>query len=158
MPKLENLDNLFDVNNYQSILNRIDQIVPDRNPNWGKMNAAQMMAHCIRTFEMATGQKKLGRSFLGKLIGRFIKKKYVSNEPFGKNSPTHPYFLIRDLRNFEAEKTNLKNIMKQFHEGGAEKCTTLPHSFFGFLTPDEWALAMYKHMDHHLRQFEDPKN
>ncbi|MBK8485790.1 MAG: DUF1569 domain-containing protein [Saprospiraceae bacterium] len=29
---------------------------------------------------------------------------------------------------------------------------------FGFLTPEEWALAMYKHMDHHLRQFEDPKN
>ncbi|MBK9723117.1 MAG: hypothetical protein IPO78_16130 [Saprospiraceae bacterium] len=48
------------------------------------MNAAQMMAHCTRTFEMATGQKKLGRSFLGKLIGRFIKKKYVSNEPFEK--------------------------------------------------------------------------
>ncbi|MFZ1424296.1 MAG: hypothetical protein WAS55_10785 [Saprospiraceae bacterium] len=49
------MDNLFDVNNYQSILNRIDQILPDRNPNWGKMNAAQMMAHCTRTFEMATG-------------------------------------------------------------------------------------------------------
>ena len=28
-----------------------------------------------------------------------------------------------------------------------------PHSFFGRLTPEEWAVLMYKHVDHHLRQF-----
>jgi Protein of unknown function (DUF1569) len=32
-------------------------------------------------------------------------------------------------------------------------CTTHPHSFFGRMTADEWAILMYKHLDHHLRQF-----
>jgi hypothetical protein len=27
------------------------------------------------------------------------------------------------------------------------------HSLFGWLTPEEWAVLMYKHMDHHLQQF-----
>jgi len=33
--------------------------------------------------------------------------------------------------------------------GRAEGCTTNPHSFFGRLTPEEWAELMYKHLDHH---------
>jgi len=32
-------------------------------------------------------------------------------------------------------------------------CVAHPHSFFGRMTPDEWAVLMYKHVDHHLRQF-----
>jgi hypothetical protein len=44
-------------------------------------------------------------------------------------------------------------LIKQFFEGGPTKCTTNPHSFFGQLTPEEWAIAQWKHFDHHLRQF-----
>ena len=28
-----------------------------------------------------------------------------------------------------------------------------PHPFFGPLKPQQWAILMYKHLDHHLRQF-----
>ena len=28
-----------------------------------------------------------------------------------------------------------------------------PHAFFGKLSGDEWGQLMYKHIDHHLRQF-----
>ena len=28
-----------------------------------------------------------------------------------------------------------------------------PHSAIGYLTPEEWSFWMYKHIDHHLRQF-----
>jgi Protein of unknown function (DUF1569) len=41
----------------------------------------------------------------------------------------------------------------RFAKGGAEGCTKHPHNFFGKLTPLEWATGMYKHLDHHLRQF-----
>jgi len=36
---------------------------------------------------------------------------------------------------------------------GPAGCTKHPHSFFGKLTPEEWAILSYKHLDHHLRQF-----
>ena len=38
-------------------------------------------------------------------------------------------------------------------QGGPGVCTNHPHSFFGRLVPEEWAVLMYKHLDHHLRQF-----
>ena len=44
-------------------------------------------------------------------------------------------------------------LIDRFAAAGPKGCTTHPHSFFGPLTPDEWAILMYKHLDHHLRQF-----
>ena len=41
----------------------------------------------------------------------------------------------------------------RFVNGGPRVCTTHPHPFFGRLTPAEWAIQQYKHLDHHLRQF-----
>jgi transposase InsO family protein len=40
-----------------------------------------------------------------------------------------------------------------FADAGPKGCTAHPHSLFGRLTPEEWATLMYKHVDHHLRQF-----
>jgi hypothetical protein len=44
-------------------------------------------------------------------------------------------------------------LIDRFAAAGPQGCTTHPHAFFGSLTPDEWAILMYKHLDHHLRQF-----
>jgi transposase InsO family protein len=44
-------------------------------------------------------------------------------------------------------------VIDRFVAAGPKSCTTHPHSFFGPLTPEEWAILMYKHLDHHLRQF-----
>ena len=47
----------------------------------------------------------------------------------------------------------LLKYIEKFQAGGEEKCTTYPHPFFGKVTPREWSIGMYKHLDHHLRQF-----
>ena len=60
---------------------------------------------------------------------------------------------MADPREFAREKERLKQSVQEFHRGGEAKCTTLPHPFFGEITPAEWAMGMYKHLDHHLRQF-----
>jgi LPS sulfotransferase NodH len=44
-------------------------------------------------------------------------------------------------------------MIDRFVAAGPKGCTTHPHSFFGRLTAEEWAILMYKHLDHHLRQF-----
>jgi hypothetical protein len=53
----------------------------------------------------------------------------------------------------EAERSRLRGLIDRFAAAGPSGCTTHPHTFFGPLTPDEWAELMYKHVDHHLRQF-----
>jgi hypothetical protein len=70
-----------------------------------------------------------------------------------RNSPTIEGLIVKDKRNLEIERKRLFELVSRFVAAGSNGCTAHPHSFFGRLTPDEWAILMYKHLDHHLRQF-----
>ena len=61
--------------------------------------------------------------------------------------------MVEDERDLGIEQKRLCGLIDRFVAAGPEGCTTHPHSFFGRLTPQEWAILMYKHVDHHLRQF-----
>jgi hypothetical protein len=147
------MNNLYNQKASTEILNRIDDLKPETQRLWGKMNVSQMLAHCTAALEMAAGKTAPPRIFIGKILGPLFKSHYLSDKPMGKNGPTDKSFIVADERDFEAEKLKLKKTVIEFSKGGAEKCTTHPHSFFGKLTPDEWSISMYKHLDHHLRQF-----
>jgi Protein of unknown function (DUF1569) len=135
------------------LLNRIDQLSADSKALWGKMNVTQMMAHTAAGMDMASGRLNIDRVFMGKLIGGFLKSFYTNDKPFNKNTPTAAELVRADSSDFEKEKENLKTLMKAFSEGGIEKCTTHPHPFFGKLKAEDWGIGIYKHTDHHLRQF-----
>lgn len=147
------MKSLFDVDAYNEIDRRIDQLRPDSERRWGKMNVAQMLAHCVVPLEMASGRYKPKRQLLGRLIGWMAIKNYLSDAPFKQGLPTASNFIVSDAREFNVEKSKLKTLLKQFHEGGEANATTHPHSFFGKLTQKQWGETQYKHLDHHLRQF-----
>lgn len=67
--------------------------------------------------------------------------------------PTMKTLIRNDERQFAEEQQSLIGWIDRFSAGGPERCTTHPHSFFGPMTPVEWAIMGYKHLDHHLRQF-----
>jgi len=92
--------------------------------------------------------------FLASLLGRLIKNKVLADDaPFRRNSPTAPGLLVPGQPDLDTERTRLLALIDRFTTSGPRGCTKNPHSFFGLLTPDEWAILMYKHLDHHLRQF-----
>lgn len=43
--------------------------------------------------------------------------------------------------------------LNKFHKNGPETCISHPHPFFGKLTSEQWGKGIYKHLDHHLKQF-----
>ena len=91
---------------------------------------------------------------IGRLIGRLIKAKaFQESEPMRRNSPTIPGFVVSDDRDLAVECEKLNRSVDRFAAAGPAGCTTHPHSFFGRLTPEEWSMWMYKHIDHHLKQF-----
>lgn len=90
--------------------------------------------------------------FLGRLIGGMVKRKASGNDkPMRRNSATT--IAVEDQREFEAEREGLHALIDKLVAAGSDGCTAHPHSFFGRLTPDEWAELRYKDLDHHLRQF-----
>ena len=132
---------------------RLASLRDDTPRLWGKMNPAQMLAHCSATMETAIGDKVFPRMFIGRVLGPFVRKEFSNDNPLSKNGPTAPSFVIKDERDFEKERQRLVRLIERFFRAGPGGCTREPHCFFGKLTPEEWAKGMYKHIDHHLKQF-----
>lgn len=147
------MQSLFSSEAAEGIVDRIGQLAPDSQAQWGKMNVVQMLAHCSSSMEVVRDQKHLKRLFMGYVLGGLFKKQFYNDQPFRHNSPTHPYFVHENVGEFHSEKDRLINHIRAFQTGGPDKCTRQQHAFFGRLTPEQWAIGMYKHADHHLRQF-----
>jgi hypothetical protein len=148
------MKNLFEPVRVEEVKQRMAQLKPESKPLWGKMNAPQAVAHCSAGMEMALGDRLLPRKLVGGLIGRMVKPMvFRDDEPMRRNSPTAKGLLVQDDRDLGTERERLCGLIDRFATAGPQGCTTHPHSFFGRLTPDEWAILMYKHLDHHLRQF-----
>lgn len=147
------MKNLFQPEAVDEVISRIDKLSPTAERHWGKMDAAQMLAHCSAALDLASGRLIRPRIFIGRLIGRFVRPIYSNEKPFSKNNPTDPKLVVSDPRDFRREQEQLKARIRQFHQGGETQCSVHPHPFFGALTPHEWSTGMYKHLDHHLRQF-----
>lgn len=147
------MKNIFQPQTLEEIKQRLNLVQPTSPRQWGKMDAAQMLAHCTAALEVAAGHKFPPRMFIGRILGPFIKSVFLNDKPLKKNTPTDKSFLVIDQRNFVKEKERLMDLVTQFSVGGEANCTKHPHSFFGKLTPAEWGIGMYKHLDHHLRQF-----
>ncbi len=134
------MKNLFESAAVNEITDRMEHLRPDSERQWGKMNVAQMLAHCSAAIGMAEGKVSPPRILLG-------------SEPMRRNSMTEKSVLVTDERDFAVERQRLRESIDRFASGGPGICTKHPHFFFGPLTPVEWAVLMYQHLDHHLRQF-----
>jgi uncharacterized protein YqcC (DUF446 family) len=145
---------IMDKNTYASMLARIDKLDPQSQALWGKMDVAQMLAHCQQPIRVATGELKLKRSFMGILFGRMFKKKFLAQKSaFPKNTPTDPAFKMVNPMDFEKEKQGLLSLLDKLVKGGYDGITKEDHPFFGPMTPTEWGELTSIHLDHHLRQF-----
>jgi Protein of unknown function (DUF1569) len=148
------MKNLFEAARVEEVKERMAQLRPDSERLWGKMNAPQALAHCSVAVEWAVGDRIPPRMFLGRIMGRIVKPMVLGNdEPMRRNSPTAKDLVVQDERDLGTERERLRGLIDRFAACGPKGCTTHPHSFFGKLTPEEWATLMYKHLDHHLRQF-----
>ena len=144
---------LFNASDNKEIIDRIYSLTAVTKAEWGKMDVAQMLAHAGVPLRTAFGELKLRRSLMGVLFGGIAKRMIISGEPFKKNSPTAREFVVTGKRNFEEEKKSLIALVHRFSDLGPTALTKEPHPFFGKMNSNEWDLLMWKHLDHHLRQF-----
>jgi Protein of unknown function (DUF1569) len=148
------MKNLYEAPRVEEVKQRLSQLRGDSVRLWGKMNPAQAMAHCAVAMEWAVGDTIPPRMFVGRILGRIVKPLVLKDDqPMKKNSPTAKNLVVQDERDFGKERARLCGLIDRFAAAGPHGCTKHPHTFFGPLTPEEWAQLTYKHLDHHLRQF-----
>jgi hypothetical protein len=148
------LPNIFTKAISDDIIRRINNLTPDRAPSWGKMDVAQMLAHCNVTYELVYDNKHPRPGFLMRFILKsFIKNTVTSETPYKRNSQTAPVFLIKGSRDFEAEKARLIGYIQKTQQLGEAHFENKESHSFGPLNKTEWNNMFYKHLDHHLSQF-----
>jgi len=147
------MKSLFDPSVNKEMINRIQKLDAQKSPVWGKMTVAQMVTHAQKPFKVAFEELRLKRGLPGILFGGIARRQITKPKPFQKNLPTDKNFVIKNHPDFEAEKDNLIHYVEKFSKVGPKGITQKPHPFFGKMTTSEWDALMYKHLDHHLRQF-----
>ncbi len=142
--------NLFEKDGAAKFIDRISQLNSDTKGKWGKMDVAQMFAHCSLAFEDDSPMPNIFFRFMLRL---FLKSTVVGDKAYQKNIAASSVFTINDERNFEVEKQRLIQLIEKTHGKGAQCFENRRHPVFGKLSVAEWDICFSKHLDHHLRQF-----
>jgi uncharacterized damage-inducible protein DinB len=133
------------------LINRINKLDENSQPQWGEMNIYQMLKHCRLCEELYLDKISKKRVFMGRLFGRSALKNILSEDKdFPKNAPTSVLFKVKESSgDISAEKHNWIALIEQYDNYSNE----FVHWFFGKMTREQVGQFVYKHDDHHLRQF-----
>ena len=137
---------------------RINRLRADTKPLWGKMNAAQMLAHVAKPYEMVCDPDyarthKRPPAVMRFLLKTFLKPIVVGEKPYAKNSRTAPEFIVADERDIEVERRRLIAYINQVQAWGTSHFDGKDNHSFGVMTAQEWNNLFAKHLEHHLTQF-----
>lgn len=148
------LPSVFEKSTVDTILNRLDKISSDTQPQWGTMNSAQMLAHINVGYDLTYGKLNPKNSAFKKfMLKLFVKKIVTSEKPYVKNGRTAPEFVIANQRDFNNEKSVLIEYINRTLGKGKSYFEGKESVSFGKLSSDEWNNQFYKHLDHHFQQF-----
>lgn len=143
---------IFDKQTRDNLINRVDSLNDNSTIQWGKMNVYQMLKHCILCEEMYLGKTLYKRTFIGFLLGRIALNQLMKyDKPKKRNSPTKQEFIItEETGDFLEDKTKWISLINEYEDYSNRNFV---HWFFGKMTSEQVGISVYKHIDHHLRQF-----
>ena len=151
------MKNILNEKDYLEIKRRIHELSETNTRLWGEMEIQEMLVHCTRQLKLAVGEissNKQGSLFLRSKLGKWL---LFSNMAWPKGADTPAEMNKKkasfSLTDFETEKNELLNYLEKVRKLKSLKA----HPFFGELNRKEWMRLIYKHIDHHLKQFGNQK-
>jgi hypothetical protein len=142
---------MFDETLRNDILRRVDRVGPASQRQWGKMNAEEMLGHLVASAKMAVGELHCESK---KLPIRYppLRQLIVYWLPWPKSSPTAPELMVSNPGAIDDNKKELSRLLRVFADRANEKQWP-EHPAFGNLSRRGWGVLVWRHFDHHLRQF-----
>ncbi len=147
------MNSIYNKASNEALIARINSLTPESKSIWGKMSVDQMLVHCKLATDVAFGKQDLKINFLIKLLGKILKKKVFYGGEMSKNSPTAKEFIITGHHDLEKVKAELIVNISRFASEGKKSIKTMNHPFWGKMTYQDWDALLWKHTDHHLKQF-----
>jgi hypothetical protein len=145
------MNSMFYSDTQRIMAERLARLAPDSTPQWGSMTAPKMVAHLTQSFRSAIGELKVAPRFLPLHYLPF-KQVVIFWFPMPKDAPTAPELLTLEPTDWEPDVARLQDLMRRF--AAKRPDSEWPeHGAFGRLTGVQWGVLMYRHADHHFRQF-----
>lgn len=146
------MKSVLDKTTRDELIRRVGTLNEKSSAQWGKMNIYQMLKHCTMCEEMWLGKKKYKRVLLGRIFGRIGLRNLLKDEtPLKHGSPTGEAFKIKETAgDINAEKKKWAALLEEYAGYSNDH---FEHWFFGKMTREQVGQFVYKHDDHHLRQF-----
>ena len=146
---------VFEKSTSEELIRRISSLTENSKAQWGKMNVYQMIRHFNLWNQWVLGVENnipYKHSFMGKIIGKMMLNSNTKNDkPFGRNIPAGADFISKERSgDFEFQKRKWIELTEKY------KTFNNPdfiHGLFGKMSKDQIGIFVYKHYDHHLRQF-----
>ena len=149
------MKNLFETSIQEEVVSRLQKLDEFAQPQWGKMTIGQMCVHCaavLNTYGLKTPMTR--PNFLVRLLTPWVRNTVLGKKAYQKNAATLPQWKQKEHTDFNEGMSRLNEALDHFTD--PDRRTTIlawEHPLFGRLTEEESGWAMYKHLDHHLRQF-----
>jgi hypothetical protein len=142
---------IFNPRDHLRLHDRIQRLQMTSQAQWGRMTPLQMVAHLSDSLKMASGELEVAPK---KVPFRFspLKELVLYVLPVPKGVPTSPELIARQPGDWSGEIAALREELNGLVERGAEALAPV-HPAFGRMSAKQWGVLIYRHMDHHLRQF-----
>lgn len=148
------MNTIFDSKLREELKSRVAQLDESKKAAWGKMNVFQMVMHNTywNGWMLGTDPHTYRQEWLGKIFGKFALNSMIKNEkPLDKNIPTSEQFKVKESTcDLETEKAKWLRLIDAYQSFDNPNFV---HDFFGKMSKDQIGILVYKHTDHHLRQF-----
>ncbi len=129
---------------------RLAQLSPSTPGRWGRMTAPQMVAHLADNSRMAIGDLPVAPKKSPLRFAPF-KQLCIYCLPIPKGVPTAPELIRRVPGDWSQEVQAAGALLERLASppDGARP----DHPVFGRMSEQAWGVLVYRHYDHHLRQF-----
>lgn len=142
---------IHDENDRAQLVTRINGLQPDSARQWGTMTVAQMLGHCALFDRWIQCGEPNRQTFMGKLVGRPVLRRMLRpDKEMARNVPTMSKLIPPVGIEFTAARDAWLASLEDY---AGYRADVFVHDFFGPLSYEEVGAFVWKHADHHLKQF-----
>jgi len=143
---------IFDSARRDELLERLNRLTPDAKPRWGKMTAPRMICHLSDSLRVASGE--IPAEFKhGPMANPMLRWLMAHVVPFPKGkAETAPEMLLTQPADWRSDLSTAREQLRAAAERGPGG-EWARHPAFGDVSGTLYGVFIYKHFDHHLRQF-----
>lgn len=147
------MPSIWDPARQAEVVARFASLTTDRRPLWGKMSAGQMLGHCTAALDMLTGRLAVAPR-PGPFRNPVLRYLIIHVLPWPKGVPTAPELIMPPYQgDWAADQGRLGRALAEVLEAG-KSGKLRDHPAFGKLSYEAAGSLIYRHLDHHLKQFQ----